>query len=79
MDLVKLVSTPDRSIPLAAMFLAFIDFPISYLCSNRITARRGCSRLMMLVPLGLGLVAGLGFVYLYIQTMTSLMREAGVG
>ena len=75
MDLAMLLSSPNKSVPLAVMFLLVIDLPIAYLCSNRVSSRQVYRKLMTLVPLGLGLIVGLGFVFLYIQTLTSLMGD----
>ena len=78
MQLVDFISTPEQSVPLVALFLLFIDLPFSYLSTSSFAMRRWWSRLMLMVPLGIGLAAGVGFAFLYVQLITSMMQDAGI-
>ncbi len=78
MDLVNFIRTPQRSVPVVLCFLVLIDLPMAYLTSGNLISRRWWSRLMMLIPLGIGLVAAGGFAMLYFQLLTRMVRDAGV-
>lgn len=69
---------PEQSIRLALVVVCAIDLPISYLVSNRIESRRMWGRMMMLIPIGIGLIAGFGFVVLYMQLIGLQVKEIGV-
>lgn len=73
--MIDFMCQPDRAIRLAAFVLGAIDLPISYITSNNIASRRLWSRIMMLIPLGIGLTAAAGFVVLYMQLISLQVRE----
>lgn len=79
MQLIDFIRTPQLSVPVVAAFLLLIDLPLSYLSTGSFNMRRWWSRLMLMVPLGLGLVAGVGFVVLYLQLIGLLVKDAGLG
>lgn len=79
MQLINFMRDPQKSVPMVALFLLFVDLPLSYLSSSSLALRRWWSRLMMLIPLGVGLAAGAGFVMLYLQTLKLMMQDTGVG
>ena len=78
MQLVDFLRTPEQSVPVVALFLLFIDLPFSYLSTSSVSMRRWWSRLMLMVPLGIGLAAAVGFAFLYVQLVTSMMQDAGI-
>jgi hypothetical protein len=76
--LIDFMCQPEKAVRLAAFVLGAIDLPISYLVSNSIGTRRMWGRTMMLIPIGIGLVAGAGFVVLYMQLISLQIKAAGV-
>jgi hypothetical protein len=76
-QLIDFMCQPEKALRLAAYFLVIIDLPISYLVSNSIASRRGWGRLMMLVPLAIGLAAGAGFIVLYLKLISLQVKEFG--
>ena len=78
MDLVNFIRIPEQSVPYVALFLLCIDLPFSYLSTSSVGMRRWWSRLMLLIPLGIGLTAAVGFGFLYVQLLTSMMQDAGI-
>lgn len=76
--LIRFMCQPEKSIRLALLVLGAIDLPISYLVSNSIATRRMWARLMMLIPIGIGLVAGAGFIVLYMKLLSLQIQEIGV-
>ena len=79
MELVNFLRTPQQSVPVVAAFLLLIDLPFSYLATSSFTMRRWWSRLMLMIPLGIGLAAGVGFVMMYLQLIGLLVKDAGIG
>jgi hypothetical protein len=79
MDLVNFLRIPQQSVPVVAGFLLFIDLPVTYLSTGSFSMRRWWSRLMIMVPLGIGLAAGVGFVVMYLQLIGLLVKDAGLG
>lgn len=79
MEAINVIKNPQISIPVIAAFLLFIDLPISYLTSNSFMLRRWWGRLMFMIPMGIGLAAGGGFLMLYIKTLKLMMKDAGMG
>lgn len=75
--LINFMCQPQKSLRLAAYFLLLIDLPISYVVSNNIASRRFWGRLMMLIPLAIGLAAGGGFFVLYMQLISLQIKEVG--
>jgi hypothetical protein len=73
--MIDFMCQPDQAIRLATFVLGAIDLPISYLTSNSISSRRLWSRIMMLIPLGIGLTAAAGFVVLYMQLISLQIRD----
>lgn len=78
MQLIDFLRTPEQSVPVVALFLLFIDLPFSYLSTSSFAMRRWWSRLMLMVPLGIGLVAVVGFAFLYVHLLTSMMQDVGI-
>lgn len=76
--LIDFMCQPDKAARLAAFILGVVDLPISYLVSNSIASRRMWGRTMMLIPLGIGLIAGAGFVVLYLQLISLQIKAVGV-
>lgn len=79
MNLINFIRTPGRSIPVVVCLLVLIDLPISYFATSDVQTRRWWSRLMLLIPLGIGLIAAGGFVWLYFQLLMLMIQDAGVG
>ncbi len=79
MELVNFIRNPQQSVPVVAAFLLLIDLPFSYLSTSSFTMRRWWSRLMLMVPLGIGLAAGVGFVMMYLKLIGLLVKDAGIG
>lgn len=79
MELIDFIRTPQLSVPVVVAFLLLIDLPLSYLSTASFSMRRWWSRLMLMVPLGIGLVAGIGFVVMYLQLIGLLVKDAGLG
>ncbi|MDB5341592.1 MAG: hypothetical protein JWN70_7211 [Planctomycetaceae bacterium] len=77
MSLVNFIRTPQLSVPVVACLLILVDLPIAYLTSGNMILRRWWSRLMMMIPLGIGLVAAGGFAWMYFQLMTLMVGDAG--
>lgn len=78
-QLVDFLRTPQMSVPVVGLFLLFVDLPFSYLSTSSFTMRRWWSRLMLMIPLGIGLAAGIGFVALYLQLIGLLVKDVGIG
>ena len=78
MSLLNFLRTPQQSVPVVLCLLVLFDLPIAYLTSGNLYFRRSWTRLMMLLPLGLGLVAAGGFAFLYFQLLTLMVQDAGV-
>ena len=78
MNLIDFIRTPERSIPVVACLLILVDLPISYLTTSNLQTRRWWSRLMLLIPLGIGLIAAGGFALLYFQLLTLMIQDAGI-
>ncbi|MDB5384860.1 MAG: hypothetical protein JWM11_506 [Planctomycetaceae bacterium] len=76
--MIDFMCDPTKACRLAAFLLGCIDLPISYLISNSIASRRLWGRTMMLIPLGIGLIAGAGFVVLYLQLIALQVKDAGI-
>lgn len=79
MDVINFLRTPEQSLPVVAGFLLLIDLPFSYLSTGSVTMRRWWSRLMLMLPLGIGLAAGIGFVMMYFKLIGLLVKDAGIG
>ena len=79
MSLVDFVRTPQKSVPIVVCLLILVDLPIAYWTSGSLSLRRWWSRLMLFIPLGIGLVAAGGFALLYFQLLTLMVQDAGVG
>ena len=78
MSLLNFLRTPQQSVPVVLCLLVLFDLPIAYLTSGNLYFRRSWTRLMMLLPLGLGLVAAGGFAFLYFQLLTLMVQDAGI-
>lgn len=78
-QLIDFVRTPQLSVPVVVAFLLFIDLPLSYLSTGSFAMRRWWTRMMFMVPLGIGLLAGIGFVVMYLQLIGLLVKDAGLG
>lgn len=78
MSLVNFLRTPQLSVPVVSCLLVLVDLPIAYLTSGNLILRRWWSRLMLLIPLGLGLVAAGGFAVLYFQLLALMVQDAGI-
>lgn len=78
MDLVNFIRTPRVSVPLILCLTLVVDLPMAYLTSGNVNSRRWWSRLMMMIPLGIGLAAAGGFAVLYFQLLTLMVKDAGV-
>ena len=70
MDLVNFIRTPRVSVPLILCLTLVVDLPMAYLTSGNVNSRRWWSRLMMMIPLGIGLAAAGGFAVLYFLPRT---------
>ena len=79
MQLVEFLRIPQQSVPVVVAFLLLVDLPLTYLSTGSFLMRRRWSRLMLLVPLGIGLAIGVGFVVMYLQLIGLLVKDAGLG